>query len=244
MAPAAATRGPRRGPDRGERPTRCAAVGHDPLGAQPAARARLPPRCARGCSLHPDPGCGGARALLLRALLQERRPRCRGLRRPVARLRGGDVRAGAGRRPDPPVHLLGIDHHPVLPAHRVFTATSLGPAVGAAGPHPHHLRRPRHARGHCDGRPDSGHVPHFGDPRGSRGSRLRRHRDRRRDRPDPRGRDHEVGARALPLLAAWCHGRTDPRQRLPPRSSHGEGRRLPRGALRPRLRRDGLLVPP
>ena len=55
-------------------------------------------------------------------------------------------------------------------------------------------------------------------------------------------RAHQVGARAVPLLAARRDGRAHPGQRLPARRRHGEGRRLPGRPLRPGVRRVGPLA--
>ena len=57
--------------------------------------------------------------------------------------------------------------------------------------------------------------------------------DGRRHRAAPRRRDHQVGAGAVPLLAARRDGGAHPGQRVPARGSHGEGRHLPGRPPRP-----------
>ena len=89
-----------------------------------------------------------------------------------------------------------------------------------------------------------GRPPHLLDLRAARRPATARRPDRGRGRAAARRRPVEVGARAVPLLAARCDGRADAGQRLPPRGRDGQGRHLPRRAARPGVRgRPGLARP-
>ena len=78
----------------------------------------------------------------------------------------------------------------------------------------------------------SGTLSHAGDPGGAADG----HAGHRRRAADAGGRAQQVRPRPVPLLAARRDGRADAHLGLPARRRHGEGRRLPGGRPRPRLR--------
>lgn len=185
-----------------------------------------------------------ARARLLLGLFRRRRAGAGALRRLPARLRRRHARPGHQRRPPRALSLLGGHHGALLPAHRAPPRERFEPHGRHPGARRDDLRRPGDARrAHHRG----GAGRHLPAQRGSRRPRgppadERRPRGAGGRRPHPARRPDEVGARAVPLLAARCHGRADPRQRLPARRGHGQGRHLPRRALRPRVCRGAAVA--
>ena len=199
---------------------------------------RLPTRCPwRWCVL--VVGCRRPRPALLRAGYFTRRRRRWPLRRGAAGLRRGDARARPRRRPDRALRLLGADDGLLATCSSGTTGErEANRARRAPGAHRHHPRRPRDARRASCPRHAAGTLPDLA----SRRRPARRRRRRRRRRADPaRGAD-QVGALAVPPLAAGRHGRAHPGQRLSARRGHGQGRRLPGRAARARLRRRARLA--
>ncbi len=174
-----------------------------------------------------------ARPRLLRLLLPRRRSRPADVHRCLHRLRRGDARAGARRRPAPALCLLGTHHGLLLPADRRRPREAGQSTRGHAGTDRHHLRWPGDARRHADARPRGRHPPDLRHPRRPTERRL----DHRCGDPVARRSNQQVGPLPLPLLAARRHGRPHAGQRLSACRLDGEGRRLSRRPARSCLRR-------
>ncbi len=204
------------------------------MGTDPRAQPGLP---ARRAVLADDPrgrrdGC--SRPGLLRELLRGRRARPRAVRGLPGRLRRSDARPRHERRHAPALHLLGDHHRPVVPAHRARRTRASEPRRGEPGTRGHHVRRTGDAGRDRDHRAAGRDVPALRG--GVRPATERRPAHLGGRRPPARRRVHQVRADPVPLLAARRDGGPHPSERLPARCSDGEGRDLPGGAPRARLR--------
>ena len=206
------------------------------VGTQHRARARVPTRRPVVAAVPHRRRHRRPRARLLLRVLLRRGAGPGPFRRLPARLRRRDARPRHGRRPARALPVLGGHDGAELPAHRAPPREQVEPHRRHRGPRRDDLRRPGHARRPHHHRRIGRHLPAVPDPRGSRRRPARRRRrDGRRRRPRaPRGAE-QVGARAVPLLAARRDGGAHPRQRLPARRRDGQGRHLPRRPVRARL---------
>ena len=132
-------------------------------------------------------------------------------RRAPARVRGRDARARPRRRPAQPVPVLGADVGDVVPARRAERRGAGEPQRRGAGAAGHRVRRAGDAARLRPARRGGGHLPDLGDRRARAGRRARRRNRHHGARPDPRRRADEVGAAALPPLAARRDGGADAR---------------------------------
>ncbi len=176
--------------------------------------------------------CRCPRPALLRLVLQARRPQPVALHGRLHRLRRRHARPRPRRQPARALHLLGADDGLLLHAHRAQPGALGQPPLRHPGPARHDLRRPGDAHRHGDHRRDE----QLHDQRDARLAAPGRCPDDDGRPPRARRRPHQVGAGALPLLAARRHGRPDPGERLPARSLDGQGRHLPHPAARADLR--------
>ena len=188
-------------------------------------RARRRHRCARRRLL----------GELLRQPLAARRPPAR----PADPLRRGDDRARPRRRRARPLRLLGADVDHVVPAHRQRPHPAAGPRRRPPGVARDRRRSPGDARRTDRPRPAGRHVPPQRHPRRP----SNRHGRRRGARADPARRLHQVGADAVPLVAAGGDGCADAGEHVPALGDDGQGRRLPRRPVCARLRRRDVLAP-
>ena len=128
------------------------------------------------------------------------------------RLHAGDAGDRAGRRPRVTLRLLGGDDDHLLPADRVRQREREGPTLRAPGAPRHRGGRAGAARRDHPDLPRHRHaLDHRAQRHGAPGPpALPAHPD-----PGARGRVHQVGAGAVPLLAAERHGGTHARERVP-----------------------------
>ena len=173
-----------------------------------------------------------ARDRLCLALLHPSRAARRAPPRPARAVRRSDGRPRRRRQPPHPVRLLGADVGDVVPADRQPPRGRPGAVGGAAGAPRDRTRRAGDARRLHRHRPGGRDVPPERTARRSSG----RHDGNGRPAADPARCLHEVGPGPVPHLAAGRDGGPDTRQHVPALGDDGEGGRLPRRPVRPRLR--------
>ena len=209
------------------------------VGPAAGPRRRPPPRWLRRSDARARGGHRRARRRLRGAVL---RPpdAAHGAPAGIARaLRRGDGGPRRRRQPARAVRVLGAHLGHVVPPHRPRSRGSQGQGRRPAGPPGHRCGCPGDARRLHRPRPDRRDVPAQRHPRRP----ARRRRGDGRHRADPARRLHQVGADAVPRLAARGDGRPHAGERLPALGDDGQGRGVPRRPPRPGVRRPRPVAP-